>query len=144
MITSAGLSDRITLHGLIPRSEVLKLMSVSDFHIITSMNEANTTVIWEAMGAGVPTLSLDHCGMHDTICEACGVLIPLSDYRNTCEAVAVELDRVIKEPEALAIKQMGVLACAKNHMWGQRAKAWLQIYDEAIKSHAMKKLGSRS
>lgn len=139
-IIAAGLSDRVNLRGLIPRGEVLDLMLHSDIHIITSMNEANTTVIWEALASGIPTISVAHCGMRDTICESCGVLVPVSDFLQTSESIAGELLRLITDPEALAIKKGGAIVCAQKHLWEQRAETWLQKYHEAIENHKSKKL----
>lgn len=139
MVDTAGLGDNVTLHGLIPRSDVQNLMAHADLHVITSMSEGNPTVIWEAMASGVPTLSLEHCGMHDTLCDICGILIPLSDYQETCKAIATEIDRLLREPETLARKKAGALACAKTHLWSQRAQTWLRIYDEAIENYARHK-----
>jgi glycosyltransferase involved in cell wall biosynthesis len=139
-IVAAGLSDRVNLRGLMARSAVLDLMSKSDIHVITSMNEGNPTVIWEALALGVPTLSLAHCGMRDTLCESCGVLVPISDYQQTAEAIAVELDKLITDPEALAIKKAGAMTCMQKHLWEQRAETWLQKYNESIESHKSKTL----
>lgn len=139
MIAAASLGDKVTLNGLIPRSEVRDLMLRADMHIITSMGEGNPTVIWEAMASGVPTLSLKHCGMRDTLCDDCGILIPLSNYQENCENIATEIDRMILHPEELARKKAGVIACANTHLWSQRAKTWLKIYDETIESHASNK-----
>ncbi len=138
-IDAAGLSDRVNLRGLVTRSAVIDLFSNSDIHIITSMNEGNPTVIWEALALGVPTLSLAHCGMRDTLCESCGVLVPVSDFHQTSEAIAEELDRLIMNLEALAIKKAGAIECAQKHLWEQRAQTWLQTYNEAIENHKSKK-----
>jgi glycosyltransferase involved in cell wall biosynthesis len=138
-IVAAGLSDRVNLRGLITRSTVLDLMSNSDIHIITSMNEGNPTVIWEALALGVPTLSVAHCGMRDTLCESCGVLVPVSDFDQTSRAIADELGRLIKDPEALAIKKAGASVCAQKHLWEPRAETWLQKYREAIENYKSKK-----
>ncbi|WP_211340438.1 glycosyltransferase family 4 protein [Prosthecochloris vibrioformis] len=139
MIAAAGLGDKVTLTGLIPRSEVKKLMKGADLHIITSMNEANPTVLWEAMASGVPTISLEHCGMRDTICGSCGVLIPMSDYQETCDLIASEIDRFVNDSKILANKKSGVLSCAETHLWSNRANTWLKIYNEAIESHLSNK-----
>ena len=143
MIAAADLGDKVSLHGLIPRSEVQKLMARADLHIITSMNEGNPTVIWEAMASGVPTLSLEHCGMRDTLCETCGVLVPLSGYQETCDSIASEIDSLVRAPIDLARKKTGALTCAETHLWSKRARTWLKIYNEAIEAHTSNKLGAR-
>ena len=68
-----NINDYITWYGKLERKKVIEVFALSHLHIITSVGEGNPTTIWEAMSFGVPTLSLDHCGMHDTICEKCGI-----------------------------------------------------------------------
>ena len=50
-------------------------LNSTHLHIITSLGEGNPTTIWEAMDRGIPTVSLNHCGMKDVICDKCGVKI---------------------------------------------------------------------
>lgn len=64
-----GIDHLLKWHGKIPRADVFELFDRASLHIITSIKEANTTVIWEAMSRGVPTMSLQHSGMADTINE---------------------------------------------------------------------------
>jgi glycosyltransferase involved in cell wall biosynthesis len=144
MLIAAGLSDKITLHGFILRSEVQKLMTKADLHIVTSMSEGNPTVIWEAMSSGVPTLSLAHCGMRDTLCEACSVLIDISNYKETRNSIASKIDHLIHDPKLLASKKAGALSCAKHHLWSNRNKTWINIYYEVIENYKSNKFRSRS
>lgn len=144
MISSAGLDGQVKLHGLLSRDQVRSFMSRSDLHIITSMNEGNPTVIWEAMAAGVPTLSLEHCGMRDSLCETCGVLIPLSEYVGTSVSIAAKISELVLSPKALSLKKEGATVCADTHLWSKRSETWLNIYYEAIKIHRSKKMGPRT
>jgi len=140
MIASLDLSDKVTMHGQIGRNEVKKLLTLADLHIITSMQEANTTVIFEAMAAGVPTISLDHMGMHDTICDVCGVLVPIFNYQRTRDLMASKIDQLVSNSRILSSKKKGVLQCMQQHLWSNRAKKWLEIYEEAIINHESKKI----
>ena len=67
-----GISDRIKFHGRLDRDGVIGLFDAADLHVITSRAEGNPTTLWEAMARGVPTLTLDHCGMSDSVCNHCG------------------------------------------------------------------------
>ncbi len=127
-----GLQNYVKWHGQIKRKEVFKLMGLSHLHIITSISEANTTVIWEAMSQGVPTLSLDHCGMHDTICNKCGFLIPIKSYLQVIKDITAVIDSCIDNPDMLRRKADGVLECAKSYMWRDRILFFDKCYDEAI------------
>lgn len=128
------LSKNVTWHGSIPREKVFELLSKSQLHVITSLIEANTTVIWEAMSVGVPTMSLDHCGMHDTICEKCGVKIPIIAYEQVTNEIAVQLDKFVLNPLELNNLSNGVIECAKKYNWDSRRDFFNQMYDVAIKN----------
>lgn len=127
-----GLADRVNFHGHVARAEVHKLLVEADLHIITSMSEANTTVIWEAMSAGVPTLTLDHCGMHDVVCDKCGVRVPPTDYAGTRNRIAAEIEGLITDPEKLALLADGVASCREQYLWSKRSRQWLEIYRATI------------
>src|SRR5665648_90247 len=72
-----AISDKISWYGHIPRIEVFALLKLAHLHVITSLGEGTTTVLFEAMANGIPTITLNHCGMKDVVCEKCGVKIAL-------------------------------------------------------------------
>lgn len=127
-----NLADKIDWLGKIPREKVYEEFSRSDMHIITSLSEANTTVVFEAMSLGVPTITLDHCGMKDTICDKCGVKIPISSYDKTKERFTLELDSIVKNRDKLLKLQKGVLECAQEYTWIKRKQFFNNVYDLAI------------
>jgi hypothetical protein len=51
------------------------------------------------MSMGVPTLSLDHRGMHDTIDSHNGIKIPILSYKQTVKGIANQLMNIINNPE---------------------------------------------
>jgi glycosyltransferase involved in cell wall biosynthesis len=132
MATENGLDDQITFHNQVPRDVVGRLLAESDLHIITSMGEGNPTTIWEAMAAGVPTLTLDHCGMHDVVCDACGVRVTPTDYVGTRDRIAVEISALIQDRSKLSALADGVIACRDQYLWSKRSQQWLDIYRGVI------------
>lgn len=126
------LDGQVSFHGQIARPEVQDLLNRADLHIITSMGEANTTVIWEAMAAGVPTLTLDHCGMHDVVCDACGVRVPPTDYADTRDRIAAEIGALIADRQKLESLADGVMSCRAQYLWSKRSRRWLDIYRDTI------------
>jgi glycosyltransferase involved in cell wall biosynthesis len=138
------LEKTIVWHGAINRTEVFKLLSQSHLHIITSLTEANTTVIWEAMSAGVPTISLDHCGMHDTICEKCGVKINIDSYEQVISDLAYQLDRLTTSPTEIEKLSNGVIECAKKYTWVERRKFFNKMYDLAIENWSNKTIDNNA
>lgn len=134
-----GLNNSVIFHGKVDRIKVFDLMNNAHLHIITSVSEGNPTTIWEAMSVGVPTLSLDHCGMHDTICDKCGFKIPIITYDQVVSDIAIEIQECIDNPSLLKEKADGVLECAQQYTWDKREDFWLNCYDKAICNYNTKK-----
>ena len=128
------LSKSITWHNQVKRNKVFELLSRAHLHIITSVTEANTNVIFEAMSAGVPTISLDHCGMHDTICEKCGVKIPINSYEQVVNELAMNLDNFVLHTKEIKKLSNGVVQCAQKYTWEKRRQSFNEIYDLAIEN----------
>jgi glycosyltransferase involved in cell wall biosynthesis len=121
LATQLGISANITWVGKVTREQVQMYYGKAHIHAITSMMEANTTVIWEAMSFGVPTISLDHCGMHDVICDKCGVRVPIDGtLQSVVDGFAQQLSRLIAQPALIEQLSAGVLECTKQYSWTQR------------------------
>jgi glycosyltransferase involved in cell wall biosynthesis len=131
-----SLGADIRWHGKVPRKRAMALFLDADVHVLTSLAEANTTVLWEAMASGVPTVAIDHCGMHDSICDACGVRVPLADFDTMAKAFAATLNRLIDDRTAVKHLSDGALACATRQNWSNRITFWNRIYEEAVAVHA--------
>lgn len=135
MAHERNLDKCVTFHGVIPREDVWTLLSSSDLHLITSMSEGNPTTIWEAMAAGVPTVSLDHNGMHDVLCENCGFLVPIGNYNETCEAFADAISQLLRNTQHRESLKQGTRTCRDQFRWSLRTEEWLSVYQTAIKRH---------
>jgi glycosyltransferase involved in cell wall biosynthesis len=127
-----GLGNKITWAGRVTRDAVNQYYQKSHLHAITSMAEGNPTTIWEAMSFGIPTITLDHCGMHDTVCNKCGVRIPLASLDVTVKSYAANLERLISDSELITELSRGVLECSKRFSWSQRGIDWNGYYEAAI------------
>ena len=127
-----GVNHLIKWHGRVKRSEVFSILSQVHLHVITSLGEANTTVIWEAMSLGIPTMTLDHCGMHDVVCDKCGIKIPIISYAQVINDMTAKLNELMQNPLILKELSDGVLKCAPNFHWDKREIFWNEIYSLAI------------
>lgn len=126
------IDSQITWVGRASRDVVNQYYCKSHLHAITSMAEGNPTTIWEAMAFGIPTITFDHCGMHDTVCDKCGVQVFLGSLDETVRSYAANLDRIFYEPEIINDLSRGVLACSKNFLWTKRKIQWNSYYDTAV------------
>lgn len=128
-----SLDDIITWYGQLHREDAVKIFETAHLNVITSVSEGNPTTIWEAMSYGVPTISFDHCGMHDTITDTCGIKVPLQKTYDGCVRVFAEaLDSVIENPERLCKLAQGTIERASHYMWTEREKILNNMYDKLI------------
>ncbi|WP_375426906.1 glycosyltransferase family 4 protein [uncultured Sphingomonas sp.] len=132
---SLGIDRGIEWLGKISRQQAVERFYHTDVHVLTSLAEANTTVLWEAMSAGVPTVAIDHCGMHDSICDSCGVRVPLGTIKETSRGFAEAFNRLIDDPQAVERLSNGAIACAERYSWRHRVAFWTDIYDLAVATH---------
>jgi glycosyltransferase involved in cell wall biosynthesis len=135
-----AINEIITWRGHLTRDEVLMAFRKADVHIVTSCMEGNPTVIWESMSAGVPTVSLDHCGMHDVICERCGFRIPIKSYKQIVLDLAECIDGLVANPQRVRKLSENTLRCADNFTWEKRRDFFNFQYDIAIERYWKKKV----
>lgn len=134
-----GLDELITWHGQLPRQEAVRLFNSAHLHVITSVSEGNPTTIWEAMSCGVPTMSFDHCGMHDTLCDRCGIRVPISRHYDECvDGVASAIDELLAHPARFRQLAEGTVECAKRYTWNERERFLNNLYDELLKKKGVK------
>ena len=124
------INSMITWHGQLPRVEAVKIFNSVHLHVITSISEGNPTTIWEAMSYGVPTMSFDHCGMHDIICNKCGVKIPIVKRYEDCVALlAYNIDELLEHPKRFYELAQGTIECACRYTWTERELFLNNLYD---------------
>ena len=127
-----NLSGAVIWHGHLSRVKAIQIMRSSHLHIITSIAEDNPAVIFEAMSAGVPTLTLNHCGMGDVLCEKCAIKIKIESHHRMAKNIAEHLEYLLSNPELLADMALETINCASKYEWDKRLKLLNSCYDAAI------------
>lgn len=131
-----GLRRSLRWYGQIERSKAIEIISKSHLHIITSVAEDNPAVVFEALSNGVPTLTIDHFGMGDVICNRCGIKIMVDDRESMVSNLAFVLNHLLLHPRILVNMAQTTLQCATKHEWPARLEKLNGIYDEAIATYA--------
>jgi len=138
-LSAIGMSDRFVWHGQVQRSIVERLLDVSHLHVITSVSEGNPTTIWEAMACGVPTLTIDHCGMRDTVQHPAGLKVPIGPYGTVVQGFADHLDALADAPYRLREMAESVIQEANSYHWKHRPTFWLARYEDAKVVHSQRR-----
>ncbi|WP_114940405.1 glycosyltransferase family 4 protein [Mucilaginibacter endophyticus] len=131
--TKLNLQDKITWHGHLSRNEAMTIMAASHLHIITSIAEDNPAVVFEAMSCGVPSLTIDHHGMGDVICNKCGIKVPVDEYPIMVKNIAECLDGLLVKPELLRGLALTTIAYAVAFKWDKRLDTLDEAYSKAIR-----------
>ncbi len=131
-----GIASKVVWHGHVERTAALKVISTSNLHIISSIDEDNPAVVFEAMSYGVPTLTIDHRGMGDVICSNCGIKILPDTHDKMVTRMAVVINHLLKNPQLLATMAKTTLQCAPKYNWDKRTMQLNGFYDEAIFLHS--------
>jgi glycosyltransferase involved in cell wall biosynthesis len=126
-----GLASVFVWHGHIPRTKVLETIQSADLHVITSVSEGNPTTIWEAMQYGVPTMTLEHCGMKDTISNTSGIKIKIGEYNAMIKDFGRELNKISTNPDILLSLRDGVKRDFYKYNWENRVNFFDDVYKSA-------------
>lgn len=129
---SHDLDKYITFWGMLPREKVMDIFRRSHLHMISSLGEGNPTTVWEAMSYGVPTMTVDHCGMHDTVSEKTGYLIKVSTSDNIAREMGKVLDSIAEQPDQLITKAGQVVLESEHYQWDNRIAFFEKCYDDCI------------
>lgn len=130
-----GLSQCVTFYGKVDRSVVQKEFLKSHLHVITSLSEATTTVIWEAKACGVPTMTLDHCGMSGVVNNENGIKISLTSLSQVVNDIELNIIKILKNPSIIERLSRGVLKSNFKYMWRERCNTFRTLYLEAIANY---------
>ena len=141
-LDEAGLTENFIFYGHTTRGQVHELFEKSHLHVVTSVSEGNPTTIWEAMRHGVPTLTVDHCGMHDSVLDNIGIRVPLANYPELVLDFARRLENVSAHPQVLVEMAERVVDRAKEIHWDHRPAVFAQIYEKAIDNWCIRKNAS--
>lgn len=133
------LSEKVTFHGRIDRSEVFKLFTNAHLMVLPSLHDANTTVVWEAMSYCVPTLCLDHCGMHDVISDKSGLKINVANYNEVVEEITIRLNQILVNPDSLVKMAEQLMIDRSRYTWDKRSAIFENYYMLAESNFKLRK-----
>ena len=133
-VEDSGLAGVFVWHGQLSRIGVKRVLDAAHLHVVTSVSEGNPTTVWEAMSCGVPTLTIDHCGMQDTVSNEAGLKVPVGPYKQVVQGFAHHLAVLAISPDHLESMADKVLVDAESFHWRHRPAFWMARYREAMAS----------
>lgn len=131
LINQLQLREYVTLVGSRPHSEISLWMNAADIFVLPSLNEGNPTVMFEALGVGLPFVGTAVGGVPEVITsEDYGLLCPPKDPKCLAEKILIALE---KEWDREKIRKY-----AEQFTWENIAKETSKIYTTLAKRGKIK------
>lgn len=132
LATTLKIDNRIKWHDVIPNENVFHLMSESQLFFFTSISEATSTVVLEAISNSLPVLCFNACGFGAVIDEKVGIKIPLTNPEQSVKDFAEKINYLFNNRQVL--KQMSE-NCAERQQelsWDRKAVQMVELYKKVI------------
>lgn len=123
--------------GNIDQMEVFEVMNHSDLLVHTSIKEATSAVILEALSFGLPVICHDAFGMAIAIDETCGIKIPLVSPEKSIYGFGEAIKKLVFNHDLHKKLKDGAYKRAIETSWESMAK---RISDDYLNIHLSKNL----
>ena len=130
-----GLSQQCHWHGKVEHDKILSLMAQCDLFLFTSIMEATSTVVLEAISVGLPVLSFNTCGFGPLVKDFAGVAIELTTPEQSVKDLAMQINHFVAHSDELEQISKQEFDNQESLSWESKAKQMMEIYDVAIHKH---------
>lgn len=137
----AGCEDVVKWHGQIPNAEVQRMMRESDIFFFTSIFEATSTVILEAITNNLPIVCFDRCGFGPIVDEKIGRKIPCISPKQAVRDFAKEITYLYHHPEELQQMKRNCEEKKVALSWNVKIERLMRIYEEVSGAHGLEVRG---
>jgi len=126
------LVGRVEFLGHVPWNEMARVYERADAFIFTSLRDSFGTQVLEAMGRGLPILTLNHQGVGTFVPQDAGIKVPVTFPEQTLAGLAEGIRRLGLFPEERRKMGEAALAYAKTQTWERRAEYMSKLYEEVL------------
>lgn len=132
-VMEMGLTERVTFHGQLPRSEVDAFYRDADIFVFPSYREPGGNVVFEAMGFGLPLIVSDVGGPGHVVDDTCGIRVHPRDPESFAADIADAIGRLAVDVDLRA--QLGDGARRRVGaigMWDGKVEQAEKIYADIL------------
>lgn len=132
LLAQHGLTDCVTWRGALPWAQVREAFLTHDVFLFASLRDSFATQLLEAMGAGLPIITLDHQGARDFIPPAAALKAPVTAPVETVAALARAVEECYHHPVRRVAMGRAGYAFACTQTWPARGQRMQQLVDELL------------
>jgi len=118
--------------GKVMHEEVFSLMGNADFFVHTSIREATSSVIPEALSMGLPVICHDAFGMGIAVNESCGIRVPLESPEKSILEFKRAIESLICDRQFLKNLKAGALKRAQDLSWDNMTSTIAVDYSNTV------------
>jgi len=133
-----GVADWCVWHGWLDQKELLTVMGRCDALVFSSLLEATSTTVMQALSLGLPVVCMRHCGYGDVVDQTCGILVEVARPAAVVEGFAAAFARLAGEPPLVEQLSRGALEKARAHSWDHLAGVIRQAYEDAARARKLR------
>lgn len=130
LIRQLGIEGQVDWKGKVEHSKILDIMRESNLFFMTSIADATSTVIVEAISVGLPILSFNACGFGALVKSFAGETIELSNPEQSAKEFANKLNYFFNNRHIL--KNISENQINNRHIlsWEYKAETMHKIYSQ--------------
>ena len=104
------------------------VMDGQDALVSSSLQESTSTVLMEALAAGLPVICHDVSGMSFAIDESCGIKIPFRSRQTSISGFTDAIVRLVTTQGLLNRLSQGALQRARENTWEEKVRQFADAY----------------
>jgi exopolysaccharide biosynthesis WecB/TagA/CpsF family protein len=136
------LQHKVEFLGKVPWDRMPGLYQQADAFLFTSLRDSFGTQVLEAMGHGLPILTLDHQGVATFVPTGAGIKVRVTTPRETVLGIANGIRRLARNPDQRRRMGEAGRAFARTQTWEKRADRMSKLYEEVLNVRASARLGT--
>jgi len=132
LLRQRGLTERVTHRGALPWTAVREVFLTHDVFLFASLRDSFASQFLEAMGTGLPIITLNHQGARDFIPEDAAIKVQVTTPAETVAALARAVEHCYDQPERrTAMGQVGY-NFARTQSWPARSHRLMKLVGEVM------------
>ncbi len=135
------LEHKVEFLGKVPWDQMPGVYRRADAFLFTSLRDSFGMQVLEAMGQGLPILTLDHQGAGTFVPPGAGIKIPVTTPRETVAGIAEGIRWLARNPDERRRMRAAGRAFASTQTWEKRAEWMSKLYEEVISARVSVQLG---
>lgn len=133
LVTALGIGNAVEFFGWLPHAEVIKRMRQADIFVFPSLRDFGGAVVFEALASGAVPLVVDFGGPGDTVHQAVGFKVPITNENDVVENMERILKQLAGDRKLLADLRKKGMAYAREHLtWDAKAQDTTKVLNWVV------------